>query len=504
VSLGHLVALAFALVPSGSGPLAARAQPSGPAPEVLLDGGGGPAPSRRDVAIHGDVGLALAPGWFADDPTFALTPQLRLDAAPRADVWLQLRAPVRLRLVDRAPRARAAEGRVLRRTEWDEVADGVAVLDALHARDERVFRGHGKLLVDVEGGELRRTQLGYGAIWTDLDNSRDLDRRRAGLDSLVRVEGRLLEQRAGAELALLAADLAGTLPFGGRIALDWAGAVLAFAGAFDPAAPRQLVADVDDPGALALTSGNRLADAGPRGAGALELDVGYIATDGWRYRVEPFVALAALPGLGRGLHGGARSEFALGARRQLRLGLDAAVTVGDADYDPGYFDVFYPRQRSQFALLPRPDARASDFGTTALPKFAAVDAAELAGVGGRGGLRLEHAAGWFAELRYAMRPGPLGHTATARVGVALPELSFAALVAQRGRVHGFELHRPSGSLLAAELAVPVRRYLDVVGQGGITYAVRADLAEQVTTTAPTGVVTSAPFAELGVRLHVGW
>jgi hypothetical protein len=388
-------------------------------------------PARR---FHGEARLGLGFGMVREDPIAALAPAVVFDLRDLAGLRFGLGAAFRLRLVDREP---GNEG-VLRRQDWDEAGDYLAILQRLEYDEQLVFGSTGQVAVDLRAGRLGRVQLGHASLVRGFHNSLDIDRNRTGVDGVLRVQGDLLEQPAAIDLGVVVTDLSGYQILGTRIGGEWAGAGIGFSAVGDPTAPRAIARDGADPNAFAVGRGGRLQHEGRRGVAALGLDFSYRASDAWRYAVTPYVDLALQPGLGRGLHLGIDGEVTLGRRRRVRLGAVAELTVGNRDYDPAYFDVFYLYQRWQVPFVATPGDRPDDLGTAALPKHAFVRQEDLGGVGGYGAIRFEHTDGAFAETGYQFRPGPLGHTWHTRVGVDLREAEVAVLYAHRGDRHGFE------------------------------------------------------------------
>jgi hypothetical protein len=503
--IGGTRALVLATLLLSSGAVWAAPAPRGPSVrptrgEVLVDADTpvGPieGPGRK---LHGEARLGLGFGMVREDPVAAIAPSVLFDLRELAGLQIGLGAAFRLRLVDRDPED---EG-VLRRQDWDEVGDYLAILRRLEYAEQLAFGETGQVDIDLRGGTLGRVQLGHASLVRGFHNSLDIDRNRTGIDLVTRVQGDLLDQPAALDLGLVMTDLAGLQIVGTRVGAEWAGAGLGFSAVGDPTAPHAIARDPGDPGAFALGRGRRLQHEGRRGVAALGLDLSYRATDGWNYVVLPYLDLALLPGLGRGLHLGVDGEVTLGRRRRVRLGAVAEMTVGDAGYDPAYFDVFYLYQRWQVPFVSFVGDRPDDLSAEALPKRAFVVEQNLAGVGGYGALRFAHADGAFAETGYQFRPGPLGHTWTTRVGVELRTVELALLYAHRGDRHGFE---PTlrGTVTQAEVRVPVLRYLDVQAQGGWLFAIRPDTSDAIMPTSDVAIVAGAGHFLLGAAGRVPW
>jgi len=453
-------------------------------------------PGASRSAVHGAAALEVGAGFVREDPVFALAPSLSIDASAVVPLWVRLRAPLRLRLVDRPPDDRG----VFRRRDYDEVGDYLAILEVFAYRDDRVFRRHGRLLVDLWVGGLARAGLPSRILVADLLSSADLDRRRSGLSFAGAVEGRLAGQPARVRWKVLATDLAMQQVVGGAVALSWAGAFVGIEGAGDPTAPRALVRDARDDAYFALDGRRTLVARGDRGAGGIVLSLGYRFADAWRVLVGPFLHLVTLPGLGRGLAVGIDGEFLLAPDRSVRLGVDAAVTVGDEDFDPAYFGPLYVLERWQMPFAPgrRPD----DLGATAVPKWAFVDREDLAGVGGRGRLRLAVGPVVALSAAYGYRPGPLGGQFDAGIELHLPAAELDARVVHRGR-HGFSFWDPAGTYARLALRVPVVRWVDVIADAWLGGAMRPD--EGVSGLAgPTGFVGSAGQVIAGVAAKIPW
>lgn len=492
-------------VPQGPGnePAAAASSPvpDGVRPsrgEVLVDATAAPRPTDLPTrAVHGEASVGLGFGAVMQDPTAVLSPSLLLDLSERVPLHLQFTVPLRLRMADRA----ADQSGVLRLRDWDEVGDYLAVVHRVHYTDAFVFGDHGYVDLDLRAGALDRIELGHGSVIRGYGNSTDVDRRRAGLDMIAQVQGRLLEQPAHAELAVIAADLSGRQPLGMRAEGRWAGAGLGLSVVGDPTAPRTLTRSAADPSRVpAAARGGRMEHVGRRGVVALGTDLSYRATDDWRYGVEPYLDLVILPGLGGGGHLGVDAEIIVGRRRRLRFGAAAEATLSSDGYDPGYFDVFYLGQRWQVEPVARPRDRPPELGTERLPKWAWVQDNDLSGFGGGGTLRVAHDAGAFAEVGYRMRPGPLGHTFESRLGLDLRAVVLSALLAHRGTQHGFDAVLP-GTLAQADLRVPVIRYLDVTARAGWLTALRGDVAPVDT---DTRIVTGAGYFNVGVAGRIPW
>ncbi len=476
-----------------SGPAAAQ--------EVLLEADASPRePAFRGRKVHGDVRLGAGFGFVAEDPIFMAEPSRGRDLRDVAPGQLRRGAPSRLRLYDREPHP----GTVIRGTDWDEVGDYLTILQRLHYSGDYVFSREGRVLIDLRVGDLQRVSVGHGSLVRGYANSLDLDRRRTGIDLDARVEGLLAGHPAGAEIGVVAADLAGQQIFGTRIASDWAGAGLGFSIFGDPFAPRELVPWMGSAQALALDARNRPLTQGSVGAFALGLDLSYRWTDRWRFLVMPYLDLNLMPGVGKGLHLGVDTEFILGRRRRARLGAIAELTVGDRGYDPTYFDVFYTMQRMQAQMVARPDDLPADFAALAQPKYTFVLQNDLHGVGGYGGLRFSHEEGAFVETGYRYRPGPLGHTWETRLGVDLEVVQLSLLHAHRGAL-GFDVIDPAGTLARFDLTVPVLRYLEVFAQAGYQFQVRRAPGESAAARQPSGgFVGGGGLMMLGVAGRFGW
>lgn len=477
------------------GPAGVRAQ------EVLVEADASPRePEFRGRKVHGDIRFGAGFGFIVEDPIVSLEPSLGLDFRDLAPVELRIGAPVRLRMYDRDPE----QGPVLRSTEWDEVGDYLAILQQLSYNGDYVFAEQGRAMIDLRVGNLGRVHAGHGSIVHGYANSLDLDRRRTGIDLDARVEGALLEQTAGAELALVIGDLAGQQVFGSRLGADWAGAGIGLSVFGDPLAPRSVVPAVAGGPALAVDAQNRLTTGGQRGATAVGLDFSYRWTDRWRYLVVPYVDLNLMPGLGRGMHLGVDTEFTLGRRRAVRLGVVGELTVGSRGYDPSYFDVFYNAQRMQGQFVAYPGDLPGGFSDVAASKYGFILANDLHGVGGYGALRFSHEEGAFVESGYRYRPGPLGHTWETRVGVDLEVVQLSVLAAHRGGL-GFNIVDPAGTLGRLDLDVPVNPYLDVTAQAGWQPVVRRALGETAAARQPSGgFVGGAGLVLLGIAGRFGW
>lgn len=476
-------------------PCVARAQ------EVLIEADAGRhEPEFRGRKVHGDIRFGAGFGFVAEDPIFQAEPSLGLDFRDLAPVQLRLGAPVRIRIYDRDPE----QGPVVRNTEWDEVGDYLAILQRLQYSGDYVFGREGHVLVDLRVGDLQRVQVGHGSLVRGYANSLDVDRRRTGVDLSSRVEGLLLGNPAGAEIAFVAGDLSGQQIFGTRLGADWAGAGIGFSVFGDPFAPRALAPWAARPDALAVDAQNRLVPAGSRGATAIGIDLSYRWTDRWRFLVMPYLDLNLMPGLGKGLHLGLDTEFILGRRRRARLGAVVELTAGDKHYDPTYFDVFYTMQRMQAQFVAYPGDLPADFAAAALPKYGFVLQNDLSGVGGYGGIRFAHDDGAFVETGYRYRPGPLGHTWETRLGVDLEVVQLSMLHAHRGAL-GFDVIDPAGTLARLDLNVPVLRWLDVFANAGFQYQVRRAPGEPAAARQPAGgFVGGAGIMMIGAAGRFGW
>jgi hypothetical protein len=446
--------------------------------------------------------LGLAGEGMIEDGFAALSAGFGLDFSEWAPVSLRFGAPVRLRVVDRAPQ----QPDVVRGRDWDEVGDYFVVLERFSWRGEFVFPRHGRVATRLWLGNLQNARLGHGGLVRGIANSVDLDRRRLGLATSVRTEGRILSQPAGVETELLATDVAGGQVLGGRVGLDWAGAGIGYVVAGDVLAPHRLVVG-SDPTTLRLDHRGSLMTEGPRGTVGHVLELSYRLSDGHRYWVSPYTDLVAYQGRGRGLHTGIDAEGVLGPRRRARLGGEAELTVGNGDYDPVYFDVFYLVQRWQVPFVGTPGARPADLGDFAQTKHQFVRSADLSGVGGAGAIRYAHSiaadAGAFAAFGYRWRPGPLGGTADIRVGVAMREVELSLLWAHRGR-HGFEVIDPAGTLTQFQLRVPAARWMDVTAAAGWLFAMRADPPGTTAAAERTGLASGAALLHLGVLGRFPW
>src|SRR5690606_34157830 len=248
-------------------------------------------------SFHGEARLGLGFGMVREDPIASIAPSVSFDLRDLAGLQVGLGAAFRLRRFDRAPED---EG-VLRRQDWDEAGDYLAILQRVEYAEQFVFGETGQLDVDLRAGRLGRVQLGHASLVRAFHNSLDIDRSRTGVDLVGRVAGQLLEQPAAIDLGLVLTDLAGLQILGTRIGAQWAGAGIGFSAVGDPTAPHGIARDTGDAGAFAVGRGRRLQHEGRRGVAALGLDFSYQASDQWRYVVTPYLDLALLPGLGRGL-----------------------------------------------------------------------------------------------------------------------------------------------------------------------------------------------------------
>ncbi|MEM6996785.1 MAG: hypothetical protein AAF721_40155, partial [Myxococcota bacterium] len=277
--------------------------------EVLVDADAAPRPTDFGHRIvHGEARLGLSFGAVMQDPVLTAHPGVSLDFVERVPLRFSISAPLRLRMGDRAP----DQSGVLRVRDWDEGGDYVSILDRVHYGDAFVFGTYGWVDVDVRAGELSRMQVGHGSIVAGYANGTDIDRRRTGLDAHSRVEGRLRGHPAGAEVAVVAGDLAMSQILGTRLAADWAGAGLGLSVVGDPTAPRRLARDADVPNAVPRARAGRPRTEGRRGALALGTDLSYRVSDNWHYVVVPYLDLVWMPQLGGGGHLGTDVEFVLG------------------------------------------------------------------------------------------------------------------------------------------------------------------------------------------------
>ncbi len=466
--------------------------------EVIIDADEAPRPGDESGRpVHGLARVGVGFGAVMQDVVAVVHPSLELDFSELAPVRLRFGAPIRLRMIPRAPDQRG----VVRNADWDEAGDAVAVLERLDYADQFALAQGGHAAVDLHTGRLRGLSFGHGSLLRHHDNSLDVDRRRTGIDVSTEVTGEMLEQPASFEADLAVTDLAGSQLLGARVGGRWAGAGLGFSAIGDPNAPRQLQQTADPDPRFTRQAGGTLVPVDRKGAAGLALELSYLATDRWWWSVEPYLDLVALPGLGRGLHLGAEADFVAGARRRTRLGATAELTVSNRSYDPAYFDVFYLAERWLVPPVGVPDDRPVDHTTVAQPKWAFVRDEDLAGAGGSGSLWMAHDVGVFAETGYQMRPGPRGHTWHLRGGLDLAAVQLSCLVANRGR-HGFVPKR-AGSLAELDVRVPVLEWMDAFGTIGWLAAIRAD------PTAPpggeaTGLVTGAGYVVAGVGGRVPW
>ncbi len=469
------------------------------AQEVLIEADASPRePEYRGRKVHGDIRFGAGFGFIVEDPMASLEPSLGLDLRDIAPVEIRIGGPVRLRMYDRDPE----QGPVLRGTDWDEAGDFLAILQQLSYNGDYVFGLQGRAMIDLRVGNLGRVHVGHGSLVHGYANSLDLDRRRTGIDLDARVEGALLQQPAGAELAFVVGDLAGQQIFGTRMGADWAGAGVGFSVFGDPLAPHALQAGAGN--GVLVDKHNRLAAQGDRGATALGLDFSYRWTDRWRYLVVPYLDLNLMPGLGKGMHLGVDTEFTLGRRRAVRLGVIGELTVGDRGYDPTYFDVFYMTQRMQGTFVAYPGDLPPGFSTDAVTKYGFVQQNNLGGAGGYGALRFSHEEGAFVEMGYRYRPGPLGHTWETRVGVDLEVVQLSVLAAHKGAL-GFNIVEPAGTLARLDLNVPINPYLDVTAQAGWQPVVRRAPGESAAARQPSsGFVGGGGLILLGIAGRFGW
>lgn len=488
-----VVAAVAALLAFGSGE--ARAQ------EVLVEADASQhPPDSATRRVHGDIRFGVGFGFIVEDPIASLAPSFGLDLRDVAPVQFRLGAPINLRIYDRKPE----QGPVIRKTEWDEAGDYLAILQQLSYNGDYIFGERGRATVDVRVGNLQRVHVGHGSIVRGFANSLDVDRRRTGLDAAARVEGDLLDVPAGSEIQVVVSDLAGQQIFGTRLGADWAGAGLGFSVFGDPFAPRALNASLMPEG-LEVDKRNQLVGTG-RGVAVVGFDLSYSWSDNWRYLVVPYFDMNFVPGLGRGMHLGVDTEFRLGRRRAFRIGVLAELTVGSAHYDPTFFDVFYSTQRMQAQFAARELPPGSPFYMDALPKYAFASQNDFGGAGGYGGLRLAHDEGFFFETGYRYRPGPLGHTWENRLGLDLEVVQMSLLLAHKGGL-GFNIaeRSPNGTLARLDLAVPVHRFIDVTVQGGWQPVMRrADGATAAHGVPAGGFYGAGALFMFGAAGHFDW
>lgn len=486
------LALAAALLAFGPG--MARAQ------EVLVEADTSQhPPDSATRKVHGDIRFGAAFGFIVEDPIASLAPSFGLDLRDVAPVQFRLGAPINLRIYDRNPE----QGPVIRKTEWDEVGDYLAILQQLSYNGDYIFGTYGRATVDVRVGNLQRVQAGHGSIVRGFANSLDVDRRRTGLDAQARVEGDLLDQPAGSEIQFVVSDLAGQQIFGTRLGADWAGAGVGFSVFGDPFAPRAL--NLSPVGGIEIDKRNQLVGTG-RGVAVVGFDVSYNWSDRWRYTVVPYFDMNFIPGLGRGMHLGVDTEFRLGRRRAFRLGVLAELTVGSQHYDPTFFDVFYGTQRMQAQFAERKLEVGAPFYMDATPKYGFVLQNDLSGAGGYGGLRMAHDEGFFFETGYRYRPGPLGHSWENRLGLDLEVVQMSLLLAHKGGL-GFNIVEgsPNGTLARLDLAVPVHRFIDVTVQGGWQPTMRRTVNETAAHGVPSfGFYGAGALFLVGAAGHFDW
>jgi hypothetical protein len=204
------------------------------------------------------------------------------------------------------------------------------------------------------------------------------------------------------------------------------------------------------------------------------------------------------------MHLGVDTEFTLGRRRAVRLGVVGELTVGSRGYDPTYFDVFYNTQRMQGQFLAYPGDLPMGFADEALSKYGFVLVNDLHGAGGYGALRFSHEEGAFVETGYRYRPGPLGHTWETRIGVELEVVQLSVLAAHKGEM-GFNIVDPAGTLARFDLNVPVNPYLDVTAQAGWQPVVRRAVGESAAARQPSGgFVGGGGLVLLGIAGRFGW
>jgi hypothetical protein len=467
--------------------------------EVFVEQGDSDRPPGPERKVHGAARLGAYFGSVVEDPMAFVEPGVDLDLRAVAPVQISLGTAFRLRMVDRSPQ----QSGVLRRRDWDEVGDYFSVIQRVQYADSDAAGDTGVWSVDLRAGRLGRMQLGHGSIVRGYNNGLDIDRPRAGLDTVARVDGVLLDQPASVEGAVVIGDIAMSQILGARVGGRWAGAGLGITAVGDPTAPHEISRDATDPTALLAARRGQLATTGRRGVAALGLDLSYEATDGWRYVVLPYLDLNWLPNLGQGAHLGLDAEGAVGRRRQVHLGGVVEMTGGSSGYDPAYFDVFYLGQRWQAPTAGTPSSRPTGLGSERVPKYAWVQDQDLGGVGAYGALRFAHDDGGFVETGYQYRPGPLGHTWDLRGGVELRRVQISLLVAHRGRQHGFEF-TPAGSVARLDVNVVALRYLEVGGSVGWLHAIRPDAPGQTTAVGSTALVTGAGLLRFGITGRIPW
>jgi hypothetical protein len=458
-------------------------------------------PDSATRKVHGDIRFGAGFGFITEDPIASLAPSFGLDLRDVAPVQFRLGAPINLRIYDRTPE----QGPVIRKTEWDEVGDYLAILQQLSLQRRLHLRHVGRAMVDVRVGNLQRVHVGHGTIVHGFANSLDVDRRRTGLDALARVEGDLLDQPAGSEVQLVVSGPRGAADFwhAARRRLGRRGRRVLGVRRSVRAAGAQPVAGRRARDRQAQPAGRDR----DRGVAVVGFDISYSWSDRWRYLVVPYFDMNFMPGLGRGMHLGVDTEF-------------------HARPSPGVPPRCARRaDRRQPAATTRPSStcstgrsacrRSSPRVTSTSARRSTPTRAQVRVRAGRttctapaayGGLRLAHDEGFFFETGYRYRPGPLGHTWENRLGLDLEVVQMSLLLAHKGGL-GFNIAEPSpnGTLARLDLAVPVHRFIDVTVQGGWQPVMRRAVNETAAHGVPSaGFYGAGALFLFGAAGHFDW
>ncbi|MFW5966620.1 MAG: hypothetical protein ACOCV2_03830 [Persicimonas sp.] len=356
-------------------------------------------------------------------------------------------APLRLRLVDRAPR----EDSLLRRRDWDEVADFFRVA-------RRVQYGESGEVVHARFGELGPISLGHGTLVHDYYNVITVDHFQPGFYA----ETNTLY--GGAEL--LADNVVSPSVLGARGYLrplsfvddDHLFAQLALGASLvsDIDAPTRLASANEQPEAVVDRTYRPAVDREQTTSlWGVDLEMPVVETE--RFDLMPYTDLNGHTSLGMGLHTGAFANYRTEEELEFSGRLEHRL-VG-RDYLPAYVSTLYAIDRFQYtgwgAQLPAPKVRvAASLDKEAAHGFAA-------------SLTARHEQMFRVTAGYADHQGPDNATAHLRAsGNPIEEVELGAYYYKQNMGGISDFFDPQGSLAVGEMRAQIYGPVSIHGTYG--------------------------------------
>lgn len=345
-----------------------------------------------------------------------------------------------------------AEGGAIRRRDFDEPSDYLAMLRYLHYR-----RSFGAVGMRVEAGAMFGTTLGHGSLLRDYSNMADPNSPHTGLRFT-------LSSPAFDFSALLDNPLSPTVvatrvdwrPFSGYRRLTF-GATLVV----DPQAP--LAVRTDEDGQRLLRPGFNL-DADTEVLALTGLDAQIVFGSSGSFQVTPYTDFNT-SWRGVGFHAGALLNVPLD-----RLGLDLSFQgeyrVTSGGYAPTHMGTFYEVDRFQASLA---SATASDPGADPATLLRSLNERAFGGHGALAQLGVGLGKGLSVKAGYRFHPGPDNHRLWLRTTFSpIERLTMGTMVMMRGLE---QLGQSANGLgVLAEVRFRLTPYMYLLGQYTRTWA----------------------------------